>query len=154
MKLKARQADWLDQVEALALLPPHEAELRLFPFERAKPHKDGLIVKFIGISDRNAADALRKCEVFVAQEALQAEPGEPVFLQQLADFAVVDSADQWLGQVVGFGTNGAQDLLRVKPSNGGEVLIPLVDDWILEIDFDKKVIRMELPPGLLSIENP
>ncbi len=151
VQLTAKTADWLDSAAELFLqAKPDEAHLPM-KIERAKPFKDGLLVKFEGVNDRNASEALRKHLVFIDEELLVAGEGDPVFLNQLLDFVVFDK-DFKVGTVVGFATNGAQDLLRVQLDKGGEALVPLVDAYILSIDFDKLHLSMDLPPGLLTVD--
>ena len=44
-----------------------------------------------------------------------------------------------------------QQLMAVIEINGREILIPLHDQLIVDIDKDQKVIRMEIPEGLLEL---
>ena len=55
-----------------------------------------------------------------------------------------------IGEIVDFSSNGAQDLLVVKTTAGHEALVPFVDDFIFNIDFDARQVRMDLPPGLIE----
>jgi 16S rRNA processing protein RimM len=40
----------------------------------------------------------------------------------------------------------------VKP-NGSDLIIPASDDYIVEIDDEQKIIKMELPEGLLELDD-
>lgn len=153
IQLLAKTADWLDSVGKLHLQFNEGEATIAYAIERAKPFKEGLIVKFEGVPDRTAAEGLRKAQVLLEESLLVAEPGEPVFLNQLLDFTVSDQS-KVVGVVVGFSSNGPQDLLRVQQPDGREALVPLVDAYILSIDFDKRQIAMDLPPGLLDIDRP
>lgn len=152
IQLEAKAADWLDLASELFLQATQGDSIKPFKIERAKPFKDGLLVKFEGVNDRNASEALRKHSVFLDEDLLVAEEGDPIFLNQLLDFVVFDK-DARIGAITGFGTNGVQDLLKVELDQGGEALIPLVDAYILSIDFDKLQLKMDLPPGLLTIDS-
>ena len=44
-----------------------------------------------------------------------------------------------------------QQLMAVIDINGREILIPLHDQLIVDIDKEQKVIRMEIPEGLLDL---
>lgn len=151
VRLQAKSADWLTDDFTLRLAKDN-GESADFAVAKAKPFKDGLIVKVEGINDRTAAEQWRKAQASIPSELLVAEPGEPVFLDQLLGFAVLADGEL-VGKVVGFGTNGAQDLLRVERPGGREALVPLVDDYLEQLDFDKNEIHMTLPPGLLDIED-
>lgn len=153
IQLEAKSADWLDSAGELFLQKADGEALDRMVIERAKPFKEGLIVKFEGVVDRNASELLRKARVFLDEDLLVAEPGDRVFLNQLLDFELFDRTES-VGRVVGFMTNGAQDLLRIERPGRKEALIPLVDAYILSIDFDKQTLAMDLPPGLLSVDSP
>jgi 16S rRNA processing protein RimM len=150
VRLQAKTADWL--TDDLTLHLEKEGGLTAeFSVEKAKPFKDGLIVKLEGMNDRTAAEGWKRAQVSIPAELLVAEPGERVFLEQLMGFSVLDGGVV-VGRVVGFGTNGSQDLLRVDRGDGREALVPLVDDFIERLDFDNGQIHMTLPPGLLDVD--
>lgn len=110
-------------------------------------------MKFLGVDSREQSEALRGAQVYVPEEALRAEPGETVFLHQILGFELRGRDGAPLGRVTGFSSNGAQDLLEIEIGSGESVrLVPFVDDFIVDIDFDKRQLRMDLPPGLLSVE--
>jgi 16S rRNA processing protein RimM len=119
---------------------------------KIRPHKDGLIAELKGVVDRNHSETLRKSAVYIPEAALQAEPGEAIYLQQILGFTLVDVSQNVLGEVVGFATNGAQDLLRVKPADQAEFLVPFIEQFLVKIDFDKRQVSMDLPPGLAGDE--
>jgi 16S rRNA processing protein RimM len=146
----AGRADW--RAERLHLLTPGAEAPRSFEVESARPHKDGLLVRLKGLSTRTEAEALRKAAVYVADEVLRSPPGEPIFLRQILGFELVDPAGAGLGEISGFSSNGPQDLLEVSRPGRPVALVPFVDAFLIDIDFDKKQVRMDLPPGLLNLE--
>ena len=44
-----------------------------------------------------------------------------------------------------------QQLMAIVETNGKEMMIPLHEQLIVEIDKEKKVIRMEIPEGLMEL---
>jgi 16S rRNA processing protein RimM len=61
---------------------------------------------------------------------------------------VIDESEQplgWLDQIL---TTGANDVYLVRDRAGGERLIPATDEVILDIDLERKIIRVHLLPGL------
>lgn len=147
IQLFAKQADWLDSFEQFWL--ETKTGVESFEVERAKPHKDGLIVKSGAIADRTRAEGLKGAQFFIPSEYLVANEGESIFLKQIDSFKVIDG-DKDLGVIKSFSSNGAQDLLVVE-SPAGEVLIPFVDAFIKNIDFEKRTIFLELPEGLVTM---
>lgn len=152
VRLYAGQADWLDEAEQLSLLLKNESILKVFSIHKLNVHKDGLIVKFNEVRDRNQADTVAKSGVYIPEEWLESEEGDPVFLKQIDGFEICDKEGAVLGKITGFASNGPQDLLRVKTAAAKEALVPLVDAFLIHIDFDKQQVTMDLPPGLLNLE--
>ena len=117
------------------------------------PHKDGWILKLKGVRDRNHAEALAKSAVYIDETLLEENrEGEQIYLKQILEFEVIDPKGVKLGVIRSFSTNGLQDLLVIETVDGREGLIPLVDAFLVHIDFDKKQVTMDLPPGLLGDE--
>lgn len=145
--LFAGQADW--DADTLFLLLPGSQSLKEFEVESLSPHKDGLIAKLKGVNSRNDSEALRRSQVYVSEDVLEAEPGDTIFLKQILGFELAGPDGGRLGEIAGFSSNGLQDLLQVRTPTG-EYLVPFVEDFIVDIDFDKKQVRMDLPPGLLE----
>lgn len=151
VQLFAERADWLDAVESLTLsrpgfLPPTDRVI-----EAVRPHKEGLIVALVGVETRNDAEALKGAHVYIPEDALVSEPGETVYLAEVEGFSVVDLAGEVIGEVCGFSSNTSQDLIIVQTPKG-RALIPFIEPFLLNIDFDKREVRMDLPPGLIDLE--
>ena len=56
-----------------------------------------------------------------------------------------------MGEVVEVAERATQPLLTVRRAEGGEALIPLVDEFIVEVDEDGRRIDVSLPAGLLDL---
>ncbi len=69
----------------------------------------------------------------------------------LAGFLVVDSTLGTIGTIEDVQEMPTQDLLIVAGATG-EVLIPLVDDFIVEFDDEERVLTMDLPYGLVDLD--
>jgi 16S rRNA processing protein RimM len=153
LRLHAERADWADEAHEIAILPNGKSELQTFSIEKMSAHKDGWILKLEGVRDRNRAEELAKSAVYIDENLLEEnEPGEAIYLKQILDFDVLDPKGVVLGRIRGFASNGPQDLLRVETANGREALVPLIDAFLVHIDFDKKQVTMDLPPGLIDDE--
>lgn len=151
IRLIAGQADWIEQTKALLLVAPDGTQ-KPVQMASVRPHKDGLVVKFREIPDRNGAEAIRKFKVYVPEVALVSEPGERIFLHEIEGFHLREAKlGKIVGRIAGFATNGPQDLLRVD-RQGREALVPFIDAFLVNIDFDKKEVTMDLPEGLLNVE--
>lgn len=72
---------------------------------------------------------------------------------RLVGMSVVDDVFGELGTVTDIIANPGQTLLVVDcPSRGkSDVMIPCVEEFILDIDDDEGVIRTSIPSGLLEL---
>lgn len=123
-----------------------------FTVERVKPFKKGFIVKAAEVADRTAAEKLEHFELFIADDLLVSKPGETIYLSEILNFMVKNPEQENIGEIVAFSSNGAQDLLIVQ-AGAKKIEIPFVDAFIKKIDFKHRNVVMDLPPGLLDIEN-
>ena len=157
VRLNAKSADWRRSAERLFLLPAGASEPRGYGVRQLKPHKDGLIARLEDIQDRDAAELMAKAQVYIPRRYLQAEPGETIFLGQINGFSLTGRDGVLIGTIVGFSSNGPQDLLRLERASGRyagrETLVPFVEAFLVDIDFDGKRVTMDLPPGLIDLED-
>ena len=58
-----------------------------------------------------------------------------------------------LGEVVEVDTATVNTLFVVEQEDGEELLIPAQEEFIVEINQEKKLITVELPEGLLNLED-
>lgn len=108
-------------------------------------------VSFREIRSREAADALAGSFCLVKREGL------PEGFEQMGAYGwqfigcdVIDEAYGLLGQVVEVTQMPTQDLLVVNGSFG-EVMIPVVDEFVLSADPEEGRIETAVPLGLLDL---
>ena len=120
---------------------------------KLRASKDGFIASLIGVTDRNAAEALRGTELFVPRARLpKTEDGE-VYIHDLIGAAVMLKDGEKLGQIAGIENYGAGDLIDVRVEGRKDtVLIPFASSYVLEVDAEKLVV--DLPEGFLDEEAP
>jgi len=143
---------WAPSLKNFFLKNRQTGELMNYTAQRVKPFKKGLIVKASEVSDRNESELLKSCEFFIPEEILVSKKGETIFLSEIQGFMVKTPEHESLGPIVGFSSNVAQDLLVIEYAEK-KVEIPFVEAFIKKIDFKNKYIVMDLPEGLLDIEN-
>jgi 16S rRNA processing protein RimM len=127
---------------------PVEIELRSGYFQ---PGKGLYIVQLAGITDRNAAEAMRGCVLLVRQsDRPRLDPGE-FFVADLIGLAVFDQATQvQIGTVQDIFSAG-NDLLEVARSGGQKpVLIPFVEAIVPVVDMQQGRIEITPPAGLID----
>ena len=97
---------------------------RLFHVERLRPAGDMLVVKFRGIDDRDAAEALNGIELYIDRDRLPAAEEDEFYHADLIGLAAFDASGQPLGTIVAVQNFGAGDILEVAPSRGQSLLVP------------------------------
>ena len=122
--------------------PLQDAEGRVFEVVRAKFGKDEFICTLKNVLDRNAAEALRGTELFIAREKLPALKEGEIYLSDVVGKDAVAGAHK-LGRVIGFQNYGAGELMELE----GGMLIP-----VSFIDSVADVVTLNLPDGYLEDE--
>jgi 16S rRNA processing protein RimM len=117
--------------------------------ERLWYHQGRPVFKFLGIDSISDAQIWRGADL-LAPESERARPEQGEYSH--ADLIGCEIlAPEPVGIVRGIEDYGAQTLLRVAKTGGGEMLIPFANAICREIDIARKVIRAELPEGLADL---
>ncbi|WP_341702284.1 ribosome maturation factor RimM [Ferrovibrio sp.] len=96
---------------------------------------DVVIASIRGVGDRNAAEALKGTELYVARDALpQPDDGE-FYYADLVGLMAVTVAGETLGTVSAVHNFGAGDMLEVKTDSGRSAMVPFTDDAVPEVDI-------------------
>ena len=114
-------------------------------------HNQILLLAFDGVGDRNQIEELRDQLISSDVDLGSLAPGEYHF-QQLIGCEVFQQNGELIGVVVEIVKLPGQDLLSVSRA-GGQVLIPMVKQIIIEIDVLAKKIVVNPPEGLLDVAN-
>ncbi len=117
----------------------------------ARWHREVLLLAFAGYDSREEVEALRDTllEVPVADLPALQDP-DTYYDHQLVGLAVrlVDGTP--LGEVAAVRHEGAE-LLVVRRTGGGELLVPFVRAMVPTVDVDGGVVVIDPPEGLLDL---
>jgi 16S rRNA processing protein RimM len=116
-----------------------------------RPHKSWALLRLDGCEDRTAAEGLRGYLVQVPrEEAIPLEDGE-FFEHQILGLEVWTASDTCLGEVTEIIYTGANEVYVVRGADPGhrEILIPAIEDVVLNVDLEAGRLVVELPAGLL-----
>jgi 16S rRNA processing protein RimM len=97
-----------------------------------------LVVRFAGVSDRSAAEALRNLRLYLPRARLpDTEDAETFYHADLIGLAALAADGTPLGTVAAVQNFGAGDLLEVTPQGGGPaVLLPFTRAVVPEVDVE------------------
>jgi 16S rRNA processing protein RimM len=134
------QSRAFDEVEELLIV--RDGQRRLYDVTSMRPVADAYIAHLAGVEDREAAAVLSLAEVRVARASLPPlEPGE-YFVEDVVGCAVEGEDGRPLGVVRGTLWNGAHDVATVEDAEGRERLIPLVPDFVVNVDAPARKMRV------------
>lgn len=131
----------------------HSEDGRVFEILEIREAKTVVIVRFRGINDRNAADALNGLELFIDRENLPDDEldEDEFFYADLEGLEVVDADGVSYGTVSSVHDFGAGDLLELKAPGKRPTLIPFSEAAVLEIDLeDGKILVDPVAAGLID----
>jgi 16S rRNA processing protein RimM len=111
---------------------------------------DKIVLKLEDINKPEEADKLRGCELFLPLSMLpKTEEGE-FYLHDLVGCEIIDELHGNLGKVKSIYDLPNNELMAFDVK-GKEVLVPIQRDFILQLDTEKKLIKMRLPEGLIEV---
>ena len=111
-----------------------------------RPGKPGeAVISFSGIDDRNAAEALKGTELFVAREALPATAEEEFYHADLIGLEAQDSEGRVLGKVAAIHNYGAGDVMEIARPDGDSVLLAFTRETVPAIDIAGGRIVVAVP---------
>jgi len=110
-------------------------------------YADYAIIRFNEIADRTEAETYQSLELFAEQELLPEPTDGEFYIKDLLTCQVVDQTGQLLGPVTDVLTPGAHEVLVIG-AGATEVMVPLVSDWVIDIDLDQHLIQVHAPEEL------
>ncbi|MFD7865381.1 ribosome maturation factor RimM [Streptomyces sp. NPDC057682] len=119
--------------------------------ETGRVHSGRLLLRFEGVRDRTAAEALRNTLLIadVDPDELPEDP-EEFYDHQLIDLDVVLDDGTVIGRISEISHLPSQDLFIVERPDGSEVMIPFVEEIVTGIDLEEQRAVITPPPGLID----
>ncbi len=130
-----------------------EFNKNLVPFfiENSSLHKnDFLRVQFEDVDSEEEADSILNCDVYLPLSMLPKLSGNKFYFHEVIGFEIEDKRLGVFGKIVSINDTTAQPLFEVL--NGEvEMLIPMIDQFLIKIDRENKKVIMDLPEGLVEM---
>ncbi|WP_415944146.1 ribosome maturation factor RimM [Megasphaera elsdenii] len=116
-----------------------------YEVESARLHKRVVLMKFVGVDDRNAAELLVKKDLQVPREDLVPLKKGQHYIYDILGSAVYDLQDHELGKLTDVLRTGSNDVYVVTADDGKETLLAAIPDVIKSIDESAKKIVVDPP---------
>ncbi len=113
-------------------------------------HGGDLLVSFKELPDRTAVEIFRNVMVYMKSEDMPELPEGEFYTHELIGLEVVTDQGTKLGKLKEVLITGANDVYLVESPEQKDLLLPAIDEVILDIDHDKGVIQVHILPGLLD----
>lgn len=125
-------------------------ENKAYAIENVRYQNKVVILKLEGINDRNKAEEQRNKKVYIQEADLQELPEDTYYVRDLIGISVV-TVDGELGKITDVIQNSAQDLYEVKTAGGKKIYIPVVKEFVTDVDMENRIVKVTLPEGLLEL---
>ena len=145
---EVRVQPWADSPDFLCQFKTLYVDKAHWPIrvERARVHKNMVILKLEGVTDVNGALAMRNAVLYIDRKDANLPEGS-FFLADLMDMEVRDTQGKVLGKIADVLTLPANNVYVVR---GGEreIMIPAVDQFVKEVNVDEGYMTVALIEGM------
>lgn len=118
--------------------------------ERARVHKNIVILKLAGVDSVEEGRKLRDEILFAARDDMHLAEGE-YFVQDLIGLLVVDAdTGEEYGVLTDVSKTGANDVYHIGPAGKEQKLVPAIKDVVIETDIENKIMKIRPLKGLFD----
>ena len=126
-------------------------ELMSVDISRQVLHKGQVLLHLLGCDSINQVEQMIGSQVLLAEDLLPELDDDEYYWGELEGLQVVDQDRGAIGQLQDLFNSTAHDTYVVR-GRFGEILIPAVQQFILGIDLEERVMQVDLPEGMIPDE--
>ncbi|MNZ43659.1 Ribosome maturation factor RimM [compost metagenome] len=134
---------------SLTMIHPENGTQIVVTVASARPYKGMYIVKFNEYNDINVVEKYKGYELKVAKENSVQLPKNEYYFHEIIGCRVVSDEGEELGVIEEILRPGANDVWVVKLPNRKQLLLPVIDDVVLDVDVSAKLVKVHVMEGLL-----
>tara|TARA_B100000686_G_scaffold354504_1_gene465126 strand:- start:6115 stop:6642 length:528 start_codon:yes stop_codon:yes gene_type:complete len=130
-----------------------EIDKKLIPFiiEKCSIHKSSLLrIKLNEINNENLAKGLLQKDVYLPINLLPKLKGKKFYFHEVIGFKAICKKEGLLGLITSINDQSPQPFFIIN-NTFNEILIPIHDDLIINLDRNKKIVFLNLPNGLTDL---
>lgn len=109
-----------------------------------------LRVRFENIDTEDDADSILKAGIYLPLSTLPKLSGKKFYFHEIIGFKVEDDKHGDIGIITGINDTTAQPLFEVEFGEL-QMLIPMLDEFILKVDRENKTMFLKTPEGLVDM---
>lgn len=118
-----------------------------------KDQASHLVLQLANHESKESAQDLVGLDIYLDEWNLELEDLKGEETAAWVGWILLDHKGQEIGQITEIEEMPTQILATVLTHQENEVKIPLIEDWILDLDLEQQKLTIELPEGLLEINN-
>jgi 16S rRNA processing protein RimM len=152
---------YFPQRKQLFLRPPsglQAGDMRQAKVESHWLHKGRVVLKFSQVDSIGDAESLRGFDLVIPREDRIPLEEDAVYISDLLGVRVIDvngGGAAEAGEITDVEPEGAGPaMLVIRTPDGQERLIPFVRAYLRKMDIEARRLEMDLPPGLLALQDP
>ena len=154
LKGEVRLRSFTEDPQAFADYGPLQTEdgARELEIESLRSAKDDFVVRFRGVADRDAAEALRNVNLYIERDKLPKPEDGEFYHADLIGLAAVSTAGEALGEVIALHNFGAGDIVEIRLLNGQSTMFAFNEATVPQIDIAGRRILVALPEEIVARE--
>ncbi|MFE5319626.1 ribosome maturation factor RimM [Paenibacillus sp. NPDC056579] len=134
----------------LVFFDPQKETRLAVTVQSAREHKKMFIVKFQSFDHINDVEKYKGWLLKVEEQYLGDLEDDEFYYHEIIGCKVITDEGEELGTISEILSPGANDVWVVERESGKPVLIPYIDDVVLEVDVEEKRVKVSLMEGLLD----
>ena len=130
-----------------------EQRKKLIPFfiEESSLHKSELLrVRFEDVNTEEDANALIGAHLYLPLEFLPKLSGNKFYYHEIIGFTAHDESFGEIGKITGVNDSTSQALFEID-REGIQILIPIIDHFIIKVDRENQAMHLKVPEGLIEM---
>lgn len=148
LKLDTDQPEMYNKLDSIFI----EINGLLVPFFVAKQSwskGDTLIISYKNSTEALVDQTIGR-DVFMPLSTLPKLSGNKFYYHEVIGFEIREVDGKTCGNIVSINDQTAQHYFILDLA-GKEIIIPIIKDWILELNREEKYLKMQLPEGLMDV---
>ena len=109
------------------------------------------LVSFEDIKSEPEAKSFVNTDLYLPLDALPKLSGNKFYYHEVDNFEIADANNKVIGKLDSILDQKTNPLLSITHHSGKEILLPLRDEFIIEVNREKKLLKLDFPDGLLEL---
>lgn len=133
----------------LFMYPPESGQPITIEIVSSREQKKMYVLQLKGFDNINQVEKYKGWELKVSNAERVPLPEGEYYVRDIIDCTVETDEGEQLGTIKDILSPGANDIWVVKLANGKELLLPVIDDVVLDVDIAARKVKVHLMEGLL-----